>query len=257
MSTNGDYRKFLQSKAQKITQHGFEPLWMPEWLFDFQKHLVEWAVRMGRAALFCDCGLGKTPMQLVWAENVVRKTNKPVLILTPLAVSYQTEREADKFSINCRRSDGLVSDAAIYATNYERLHYFNADDFGGVVCDESSILKNFDGSTKAAITEFMRKVSYRLLCTATAAPNDYFELGILTTAISFCRRSWKWNRSSSVILNATACSLRCLHAIFENNVKSVVKLFRSDASVRRKRRGTTGRRLYGAISMTRLIFWSG
>jgi hypothetical protein len=185
MSTNGDYRKFLQSKAQKITQHGFEPLWMPEWLFDFQKHLVEWAVRMGRAALFCDCGLGKTPMQLVWAENVVRKTNKPVLILTPLAVSYQTEREADKFSINCRRSDGLVSDAAIYATNYERLHYFNADDFGGVVCDESSILKNFDGSTKAAITEFMRKVSYRLLCTATAAPNDYFELGTSSEALGY------------------------------------------------------------------------
>lgn len=178
-----DYKAFLRNKTQEGILDGFEPLWMPDFLFDFQRSLVDWAIRKGRAAIFADCGLGKTPCQLVWAENVVRKTNKPVLIITPLAVSAQTCREADKFGIEAKQSrDGTVY-PNITVTNYERLHYFNRDDFGGVVCDESSILKNFDGATKAAITEFMRKSRYRLLCTATAAPNDYIELGTSSEAI--------------------------------------------------------------------------
>lgn len=178
-----EYQTFLQHKAQLTDNAGFDPLWMPSFLFDFQSHQVEWALRKGRAALFDDCGLGKTPMQLVWAENVVRKTNKPVLVLTPLAVGAQTVREGAKFSIECHRShDGTVK-PNITVTNYERLHYFAADDFSGVVCDESSILKNFDGTTKEAVTEFMRRIPYRLLCTATAAPNDYIEFGTSSEAL--------------------------------------------------------------------------
>lgn len=162
---------------------GFEPVWMPDFLFPFQIHLVEWAIRQGRAAIFADCGLGKTPMQLVWAENVVRHCNRPVLILTPLAVGAQTVREAAKFHIHAVQSRDGKYGGGIVVANYERLHYFNPSDFAGVVCDESSILKNFDGVTKAAVTEFMRTVPYRLLCTATAAPNDYHELGTSSEAL--------------------------------------------------------------------------
>ncbi len=126
-----------------------------------------------------------TPMQLVWADNVIRKTNKPVLILTPLAVARQTIKEADKFGFDCRRSkDGeLPSGARIIVSNYERLHYFQPDDFAGVVCDESSAIKSFDGKRRAEVTEFMRTLPYRLLCTATAAPNDYIELGTSSEAL--------------------------------------------------------------------------
>lgn len=124
-------------------------------------------------------------MQLVWAENVVRHTNKPVLILAPLAVSHQTCREAEKFGIGCTESrDGKHGDG-IYVTNYERLHYFEPNDFGGVVCDESAILKSIGGRRRVQITEFMRTRPYRLLCTATAAPNDYFELGTSSEALGY------------------------------------------------------------------------
>ena len=158
-------------------------MWMPDFLFDFQAALVEWAIEKGRAAHFADCGLGKTPMQLVWAENVVRHANKPVLLLTPLAVSAQTVAEGEKFGIECRRQREGEAWVGINVTNYERLHYFNPSDFAGVVCDESSILKSFDGARRQEITEFMRKMPYRLLCTATAAPNDYIELGTSSEAL--------------------------------------------------------------------------
>lgn len=178
-----DYQSFLYKKSQLGENDGFTPLWIPDFLYDFQKSLVEWSLLKGRSAIFADCGLGKTPMQLVIADNIVRKTNRSVLILTPLAVSAQTKREADKFGIECHRShDGKIK-PGINVTNYERLHYFNPNDFAGVVCDESSILKSFDGKTKAAITDFMRKIPYRLLCTATAAPNDYIELGTSSEAL--------------------------------------------------------------------------
>jgi hypothetical protein len=180
-----NYSAFLAQKAQLGDTYGFAPEWLPSFLYDFQTALVDWAVRRGRAAIFADCGLGKTPMQLVWAANVVRKTNRPVLIATPLAVSHQVLREAEKFSIDCRRvTDGRVPPgASIIVTNYERLEKFSPDDFAGMVCDESSILKNFDGVRKAQITEFMRRMPYRLLCTATAAPNDYVELGTSAEAL--------------------------------------------------------------------------
>jgi hypothetical protein len=179
------YESFIERKSQIAMNDGFEPEFLPDWLFDFQRHLVEWSVRKGRAAIFADCGMGKTPMQLAWAENVVRHTGGKVLILTPLAVGAQTEREAAKFGIDCRRCpDGVLRDSdRILIANYERLHYFNCEDFAAVVCDESSAIKSFNGERRAAVTEFMRKMKYRLLCTATAAPNDYTELGTSSEAL--------------------------------------------------------------------------
>jgi len=179
------YRDFLEAKSQLSGNHGFEPTFIPGFLFDFQSHLVEWATRKGRAAIFADCGLGKTPMQLVWAENVARHSGKPVLIITPLAVSQQTIGEAHKFGIECTRSRDGLAHYPITITNYERLPMFNSEDFGGVVCDESSILKSFDGVRRQQITEFMRKTPLRLLATATAAPNDYTELGTSSEALGY------------------------------------------------------------------------
>lgn len=156
---------------------------VPDWLFGFQRDLVEWALRMGRSAIFADCGLGKTPMQLVWADRMARHSDKPSLVLTPLAVSHQTVREAGKFGIDAERSqDGSIG-SRLVVTNYERLGAFSPDDFGAVVCDESSILKNFAGKRRAEITEFLGRVRYRLLCTATAAPNDFTELGTSSEAL--------------------------------------------------------------------------
>ncbi len=177
------YTEFLESKRQMGIDKGFKPIYMPGFLYDFQRHLVEWALLKGRSAIFADCGLGKTPMQLVWAENIIRHTNKPVLILTPLAVASQTIREGNKFDIEVYRSLNGQGPKSIIVSNYERLHYFDPAQFAGVVCDESSILKSFDGARRQAITEFMRQVPYRLLCTATAAPNDYIELGTSSEAL--------------------------------------------------------------------------
>jgi len=178
-----DYGTFLARKTHTDNQYGFTPVFMPDYLFPFQKSLVTWALEKGRAAIFADCGLGKTPMQLVWAQNVVEKTCKPVLVLTPLSVGAQTAREASKFSIEAKQSrDGTIA-APITITNYQQLHKFDWKQFGGVVCDESSILKNFDGQIKGQVTDFMRKLPYRLLCTATAAPNDYIELGTSSEAL--------------------------------------------------------------------------
>jgi hypothetical protein len=178
-----EYEAFLDRKSQLGNDGGFEPLWVPSFLFDFQKSIIEWAVRKGRAAIFADCGLGKTPLQLVWSENVARKTGKPVLIATPLAVNHQTVKEAEKFGIIASRSSDGKPAANITITNYERLHLFNPEDYSGMVCDESSVLKNYDGARKGIITEFMKKMPYRLLCTATAAPNDYVELGTSSEAL--------------------------------------------------------------------------
>ncbi len=178
-----DYDTFLDTKRNIGDNSGFEPITMPRFLFPFQQQLTEWAIRKGRAAIFADCGLGKTPMQLVWAQNVVEFTNKPVLILTPLSVGSQTVEEAMKFGISAMQSrDGSVN-SKIVVTNYQNLHKFDSNQFAGVVCDESGILKNFKGQTKEAITRFMLKIQFRLLCTATAAPNDHVELGTSSEAL--------------------------------------------------------------------------
>jgi len=181
--TQDGYGQFIARKLHEGADHGFDPLWMPDNLFDFQQALVEWALRKGRAAIFADTGLGKTFMELVWADNVVRKTNRPVLILTPLAVAPQTVREAEKFGIDAIHAAKGISGSKINVVNYERLHLFDPADFAGVVCDESSILKSYMGVTRKAITRFVNKMPYRLLATATAAPNDWVELGTSSEAL--------------------------------------------------------------------------
>lgn len=178
-----DYEALMERKAQLANAGGFEPTVMPDHLFDYQRLLVEWAVRIGRGGIFADCGLGKTPMELAWAQNVHEHTGKPVLILTPLAVGFQIVQEAHKFGHDAALSrDGSVT-APITVTNYEQISKFDWEAFGGVVCDESSAIKSFEGSRRAEVTEFMRRIQYRLLGTATAAPNDYMELGTSSEAL--------------------------------------------------------------------------
>lgn len=180
-----EYEEFIAAKSQKTDGLGFEPIWVPDFLKDFQRSLVDWSLRSGRSAILADCGLGKTPMQLVWADNIVQKTNGRVLIAAPLAVSQQIVREADKFGLEVSRCVDGKPKAGISVTNYEKLHLFNANDFVAMACDESSILKSFDGARKQEITDFMRKMQYRLLATATAAPNDFTELGTSSEALGY------------------------------------------------------------------------
>jgi len=177
------YAAFLDSKTHAGADFGFPDVVVPDCAFDFQRDLIEWSARKGRAAIFADCGLGKTIMELAWADNVVRHTGGNVLILTCVAVAAQMVEEAEKFGIGARRSNDGTVHRGITITNYEKLHLFNPADFAGVVCDESSILKNFAGARKAEITQFLRKRPYRLLATATAAPNDYIELGTSSEAL--------------------------------------------------------------------------
>lgn len=183
------YAAFLERKAQDHGDYGLEPLWLPEWLFPFQAHLLDWGMRKGRPGVFADCGLGKTPMQLVWAENVRRKTGKPVLIVAPLAVTFQTLGEAEKFGIDAAVSrDGRMT-AGVTITNYDRLHHFEdvirSGAVQGMACDESSAIKSFDSERRDLVTVLMRKMPYRSLWTATAAPNDYTELGTSSEALGY------------------------------------------------------------------------
>lgn len=184
-TTEHRYADYIRRKADTASGSSLELSWtgaLP--LFDFQTSLLQWALRLGRAAIFADCGLGKTPIQLIWAENVVRATNKPVLVLTPLAVGAQTLREAHKFGVDADRwNAGATIDPRVWVVNYEKLHKVDVSPFSGIVCDESSILKNFDGVRRDEVTQAMRRVTYRLLCTATAAPNDYIELGTSSEAL--------------------------------------------------------------------------
>ena len=178
-----DYEEFIKNKSQVGGCYGFKPIELPSVLKPFQAELASWAIEKGRSAIFAGCGMGKTLLQLVWADNVARKTNKPVLIVAPLAVTFQTVREAEKFGIECHLSrDGTVK-KPITITNYERLSYFNTHDFPGCALDESGILKSFNGVIRSAIIEFMRQMHYRLLCSATPAPNDYPELGSSSEAL--------------------------------------------------------------------------
>lgn len=182
-----DFLAFIDSKTHSRNNFGFAPIIDFPQLFDFQRALVDWSLRLGRAAIYADCGLGKTFIQLAWAQNVVERTNRPVLVVTPLAVSYQTIREAEKLGVQAQRSqDGAAPpQPCVVVTNYQRLERFNPVDFAGLVCDESSILKSFDGVLRGLITAFMLKMPYRLLCTATAAPNDYTELGTSSEALGY------------------------------------------------------------------------
>jgi DNA modification methylase/superfamily II DNA or RNA helicase len=171
-----DYASFLKSKEIKTPESGINVAIeeLGSQLFDFQKDIIAWALRKGRAAIFADCGMGKTPMQLEWAMHVPGR----VLILAPLAVAQQTEREGKKFSIpvSYQRKEPL-SGNKIIVTNYEMLEHFDVSKYAGVVLDESSILKSFDGAFRNQLIETFQKTPYRLACTATPSPNDYMELG--------------------------------------------------------------------------------
>lgn len=148
-------------------------------LFDFQKDIVRWALGRGRAAIFADCGDGKTAMQLEWAEQIRRRTGGNVIIIAPLAVSAQTKREGEKFGIavNICTSQSDVRPDTVNITNYEKLDKFTANEFEAVVLDESSILKSFSGKIRNQIIQMFAQTLYKLACTATPAPNDYMELG--------------------------------------------------------------------------------
>lgn len=179
------YEEFLERRTQSDGMAGFEPLWLPDFLFGFQRAMCDWAVRQGRGALLEDCGLGKTVQELVWAQNVHQHTGRPVLLATPLAVTGQIAGEAEKFGIEAAVARIGAPAAPVTITNYDRLHLFDRDDFAGMVCDESSAIKDFDGARRALVTDMLRKMRYRLLGTATAAPNDYIELGTSSEALGY------------------------------------------------------------------------
>lgn len=172
------YSDFLETKLIEPVISGFDTDDLNTNLFDFQRVIVKWALRRGRAAIFADTGLGKTLMQTSWADAIHRETGKDILILAPLCVAHQTVSESAKFGIKvnyCRSQDGV--NPGINITNYEMLEHFDIDSFVGVVLDESSIIKNRDGKTRNALIESCRNTPYKLSCTATPSPNDFMELG--------------------------------------------------------------------------------
>lgn len=174
-----NYIDFLKNKIRQTPALGFD---VPRSainskLFDFQADITKWAIKQGAAALFEDCGLGKTPQQLEWARQIHEYTDKNILIVAPLAVSMQTKREGHKFGIDvkiCRNQDDVGK--GINITNYEMIDHFNPNEFSGVVLDESSILKSYMGATKRALIDKFKHTPYKLCCTATPAPNDHMEL---------------------------------------------------------------------------------
>ena len=176
---SAEYAAFLESKREKVNPVGFDvdDSGINPMLFDWQRRIVAWAIRRGRAALFEDCGLGKTAQQVEWSRLVAAHTGKPVLILAPLAVADQTVREGGKFGVPVAKcATGADVRPGVNVTNYEKLGKFDPGAFGGIVLDESSILKAYDGKTRRQITEFAKTIGYRLCCTATPAPNDLVEL---------------------------------------------------------------------------------
>ena len=180
------YQDFIAQKKHSIGNFGFAPVWMPEFAFDFQEAIIEKSVMKGRIGIFADTGLGKTLIQIAIAENVIRQTNKRVLILAPLAVAFQFIDEAAKIGVSDieHSKDGTFT-KKIVVCNYERLHFFDPSDFVCVMLDESSILKNFAGKIRDQIVAFIKKVPYRFLSTATPSPNDFIELGNSSEALGY------------------------------------------------------------------------
>jgi hypothetical protein len=181
-----DYESFVRGKRHTIGDAGFCPVWMPSGAFDFQQQIITRAVKKGRIGIFADTGLGKTLLQVGIAENIIRHTNKRVLILTPLAVAFQFIDEAARVGVfDIEHSKDGKFTKKIVVCNYERLHLLNPDDFECVMLDESSILKNFQGSTRDQIVAFIKRVRYRFLSTATPSPNDFIELGNSSEALGY------------------------------------------------------------------------
>lgn len=175
-----NYAEFIRAKASLDVESGFEPTDLGDHLFDFQRAIVEWACKRGRAAIFADTGLGKTAMQTEWARQVTEHTGGMVLIAAPLCVAQQTVEEAAKFGIHiqyCRSPSDIKTTTSIVITNYEMLDKFDPADFAGIVLDESSILKSQTSKTRHLIIEMFQCTPYRLSCTATPSPNDHMELG--------------------------------------------------------------------------------
>ena len=181
-----EYKEFLNSKKHLLGEFGFEPNFIPDMAFDFQREIITRACKKGRMAIFADTGMGKTLIQISLAQNIVNETKGKVLILTPLAVAFQFIIEAEKLGVtDIEYSKDGKHTKSIVICNYERLHYFNSEDFKGVVLDESSILKNFNGQIKTKITNFVKKLPYRYLSTATPSPNDFIELGTSSEALGY------------------------------------------------------------------------
>jgi len=181
-----EYYEFLEKKKHSIGNFGFKANYIPDIAFDFQDFIINKSIEKGRIGVFADTGLGKTLIQISIAKNIINHTNKKVLILTPLAVAFQFILEAEKLGIDdIEYSKDGKHTKKIVICNYERLHYFNETDFVGVICDESSILKNFDGKIKNQITSFIKKIPYRFLSTATPSPNDFIELGTSSEALGY------------------------------------------------------------------------
>jgi len=181
-----EYLEFLEKKRHSIGNFGFKAKYIPDMAFDFQAFTIEKSILKGRIACFLDTGLGKTLIQIAIANNIILETNKKVLILTPLAVAFQFLIEAEKMGIDdIEYSKDGNHTKKIVICNYERLHYFKEKDFVGVILDESSILKNFDGKIKAQVTAFVKKIPYRFLSTATPSPNDFIELGTSSEALGY------------------------------------------------------------------------
>lgn len=174
-----DYRSFVSAKLGVVASAGLTgDIALPEPMFPHQAALTRWALRKGRAAIFADTGLGKSRMQIAWADAVHRAINRPILILAPLAVAQQTAQEGQDIGIGIKQcADQADVIDGINITNYDRLHRFDAGAFGGVVLDESSIIKHHDAKTFTRLTEAFRATPYKLCATATPAPNDWTELG--------------------------------------------------------------------------------
>lgn len=175
-----NYEDFLKSKRFVLESSGFDidKSELNPMLYEFQKDIVRWALKKGKACIFADCGLGKTPMQLSWAHQVCTHAGGMVLILAPLAVADQTKREAEKFGYTVKVVESQSECiSGINITNYEKMDKFVANEFVGVVLDESSILKSYSGKVRTAIIQNFHSVPYKLACTATPAPNDYMEIG--------------------------------------------------------------------------------
>lgn len=172
-----DYKSFLEAKTERFLGVGFEPQGLNRNLMPFQRDIVHWACMKGRAAIFSDCGTGKSLMQLAWADSVSEHTDGDILILAPLSVSQQTVQEGTQFGIEAKYSRNGKPAGRITVANFEMMEHFAPSDFAAVVLDESSILKASDGKTRSQIIDAFRETEYRLACTATPAPNDFMELG--------------------------------------------------------------------------------
>ena|SRR5580765_1793805 len=187
------YSDFIATKLSRVPPTGLANVpALSESLFPFQRDLVRWSLRRGRAALFADTGLGKTRMQLEWAHRVAEHTGRAVLILAPLAVASQTVREGVELGIGVKLvRDGIEiwDDYGIYITNYDRIHKFDASRFVGVVLDESSCIKHYNAKTLDVLLKAFRDTPWKLCATATPAPNDYTELGTHAEFLGICTRA--------------------------------------------------------------------